>query len=259
MNETSSLRGFTPEQILGFVGLFAALDRQYSELRAFLESRPDSLSKFEESLFGWGSYYELPFQSQAAIALRYTGVLETLQEAATSNDPAAALLALGTGDLPEDFELPIGQQELLIKFFGFVVSLRNSVRSVGYFGKWLNELLSLARKGDDSALLQAVSVDPCVLGAPFVQRRIALAQFHDERAFVEGLSKALLGPSKKISVQINKVRLVGKLLVDSGDLPESNAELVDLFCNKLKLYPSTGDPAKALRKLLKVVTPSSTT
>lgn len=255
----SATRELTPDQILGFVELYSGLDRQYVELRIFLESRPDAFGKFEKALFGWGSYYELPFQTQAQIALKYTGVLEALYEAATSKDPAAALLALGTEDLPVDFELPTSHQELLFQFFGFVLSLRNSVRSVGYFGKWLNELLSLAKTSDDVALFQAVSVDPCVLGAPFVQHRIARAQFRDDRAFVERLSKALLGPSKKISTQINKIRLVGKLLVDSGDLPESNVELVDLFCNKLKLYPSTGDPAKALRKLLKVVTPSSTT
>lgn len=256
---TPPRRSLTPKQILEFLDLNSTIDREISGLHLALEAEPEILGRIESALFGWGAYYELPYQAQVGWVLKYMGVLEPLRAAATSEDPYAALIAMATEELPAEHVLPESQTECLIQLFGLVVSLRNSIRSVGHFGKWLSELLALAKSGNDDALLKAISIDHCVLGAPYVQHRLALAAFRNDRRFVEAVSKALLGPSKKISPQINKVRIVGKLLVDDGSLPESNDELVALFCNKLKIYPSTGDPAKALRKLLKVVTPSSTT
>lgn len=247
----------TLEELRESLTLADGLEVEFQGMRDLLSEKPKALELVKTHLFGWGKYYELPVLGQVGLVFRQMGIDGFVVEALRGKSPHAALLELAQREIPDELLNSEDQKRQVLGFIGSLMSLFHNFRAVGHYGKWMNELIE---DGSDLAILQAVSIDPVASGTQVIQERMAWAVFVGDEEFLGEYRKALAGPSKKISRQINRVRVAAKVLKDAGAFPMSEKELIGLFCDELHLYPKAGeDPAKALRKIIKLVTPTPTT
>jgi hypothetical protein len=253
----SGFEGKLPvDLIAAFLAIADSLDREFAEVRQAVVANARFNEVTQNNLFAWGDWYDLPPMLQLFKALGQFGLNQYVLSALKDENPPAALLKLARTELPEEMGASSEQKEQIAKNVGFMPGLYFSIRSVGHYGKWMNELLA-AR--DDESLLRAIAIDPVASTHQAFQDRLARAVFYADTRFLGRYQLALRGPSKKISRQHSRIRLVAKMLLDSGNLPMPAADLVSLFCDQLKLYKPGEDPGKALKKLIKVVTPTPTT
>lgn len=250
------MRKLSPDELKAFLALADQVGALVAGVRADIEASEAASSVVHSYLFGWGQYYTLPPLQHLSIVLRQFGLDGLVVRASMDENPASAILKLSGMDIPDEMVATESQRTHVQKLAGLMASLHHSFRAVGYYGKWMHELIAA---GDDESLLRAVTIDPVASGCQAFQDRLAQAVFFGESEFVERFATALKGPSKKISRQHNRIRVAAKVLLDAGALPMPEADLVDLFCDELKLYKAGVDPGKALKKLIKVVTPTPTT
>jgi hypothetical protein len=244
------------EDLRGFLVLADQVDAMAADLRAHIDETEERVASVRPHMFGWGQYYDMPPVQHLALVLRQFGLDGFVIRAALDENPTSALLALAEMEIPDEMVASEEQRTHAQKIVSLAVSLQRSFRAIGYYGKWMHELIA---SGSDDDLLRAITVDPVASGNQAMQDRLARAVFFGEGAFLERFRVALKGPSKKISRQHNRIRVAGKLLVDAGAFPMPEKNLVRLFCDELKLYTAGEEPGRALKKVLKVITPTPVT
>lgn len=250
-------------------------------IRAFLEVWPNFSSEFlftkqeilnnqelfvhENASFSWCHLYELHFNEHVVIVNNsiiklIPDLLDVYKALASKQDQVGAI-----PDFLNKFDNVLSKQEFAknsdvarefapnaLKIYFLSTSLFNTFKSFAVFGKSINELLKLARAGEDSALFDAIRIDKTVIGCPTAVERISRAEFFENADFFKKLQKALNG---KLGVRehknYQKMRLVFEILHEVGADKLSDDDLYELFVKELKIYPwdaKEGGNAKALRK-----------
>lgn len=141
---------------------------------------------------------------------------------------------------------------LLTPILVLAYSSYNSLLSLLYYGRFLNDLVDQVRSGDDKALFSAISVDPTCIGCKPIIARISKAVLIQDVAFLENV-KAALGNKTEKRAQENyqKMRLVLEILHECGATKLTDNQLEQLFIKELNLYsdsPLGGGSHDALRK-----------
>lgn len=135
-------------------------------------------------------------------------------------------------------ELPGGIEP---EFYGVALlafqRARNYLMSLFVYGQHIYSLVQAARRGNESALMKAVSIDRMTVGLPEIQERIRRAELLRERPFLDALDKAMKGPSGHISRDYPLLRAFLSFAQESGLLGKlTQDERHKLFCEELALY-----------------------
>lgn len=131
------------------------------------------------------------------------------------------------------------------------VILQRNILSIMLFHRPLSALVDVVRQGGedaDEAFFKAVRVDRSILSCPTFADRLAHAELISDKDFFLRLRSALKGPLEKHWESIKDLRYAIALLREVGFDSLSDAQLEDLFVNKLKLYPKHESARKNLRK-----------
>ncbi len=134
---------------------------------------------------------------------------------------------------------------------GFSMAIRAQLRSLMLHDQTLNSLLATGRKGDDDALLNALAVDPAVIGCRALRERIQLAVATNDQPFLKKLRRIQSSlPSQEASYTRLDAALL--LLTFAKQLHKLNEyTAARLFIEETRLYPRSGkDPQRSLWRLI---------
>lgn len=258
-----------------FIGKISAAD-----IRSFLEFWPSFSSEAEELramivqdqelLFGntvdsisWCHLYELPAQEHFHSLLVSQevnfGLGEIFTKFTQSNNQIAAI-PNSCNEIDLHFEsfptLPKNEAlvllPLMLPMLANAISAYNSLVSLLYYGRFLNDLIDQVRNGDDKSLFNAISIDPTCIGCKPIISRISKAVLIQDVKFLSKV-QATLGKKPENLEQGNfqKMRLVLEILHEFGASKLTDEELEKLFVEELNLYASNaagGGSHDALRK-----------
>jgi hypothetical protein len=120
---------------------------------------------------------------------------------------------------------------------------------------------SVRDKGDeaDDDFFKAVKIDRTVMTCKTFAKRIAKAELLSDKKFFAHLHKSLKGIPNKQWEAYNDLRYGFAILRDCGFDKLSDAQLEDLFVNKLGLYPKHHSARKNLRKQISLSNKMATT
>lgn len=225
---------------------------QTKELSQVLREKPERLKEVLGTGYHWAEIYEFGFTDQIAHLVTALGWTGLLRDAATSDDPQERILQWGadSGELDQWYE---ANEETLEKrrLIWLVVVLQRNILSIMLYHRPLSALVAEVRQGlegSDDAFFKAVRVDRSILSCPTFSDRLAHAELLNEKAFFLRLRSALKGPLKKHWEALHDLRYAIAILREMGFDRLSDAQLEDLFVNKLKLYPKHESARKNLRK-----------
>ena len=223
--------------------------RECGNLDDLFQSLPqDKLDTLQIGEWFWAPIYELTFLEHASWVVHILGQTEFIQAAVQSDDFNRVIL--------QDFEAAMvakaddcptepADKALLI---GLALSLQRSILSVLIYQKSLSALVAEVREGNDRALFDAVRVDRSITACPTIAARIAKAELLRDKAFFLRLRNALKGPSAKHWAAYQDLRFSFAVLRELGFDALSDDQLEHLFVDVLKLYPSSFNARKNLRK-----------
>lgn len=266
MNAPHYAKGITAESLRIFLDFWPLVATQVEEAQQKLIEDKDKLLGDDAAKFSWCHLYELPIQQHLAITL--SGLLQDeriqvwLKQITASSNQIAVLpeIAEQVNAYFDEMEAPskVEVEELrpiLAGFLGVSWSMFNSLRCVLYHGCFLNDLIERVRDDGDKSLkslLDAVRIDPTVIGCKPVIERISKATLLRENRFFARLKAAINGKmGKREQANFQKMRLVFEVLHEAGATNLSDDQLHQLFVKELKLYSGNekgGGNAKALRK-----------
>ncbi len=248
MNNKKDYGNFTLEQLSQYAELIIELPKQRQRWLELLIDDSGALKIDLSSPYYWSKVYTMTLQEQIDFTSRLSGMHSSIESIQTSADPQQAgldavnkeLETIDVDSAPE-IEPVAGLKEVI----GFNLALCNTFESIRIYGLAINDLVSIASKGDDSALFKAVSADRTVVACPPIADRITLAEIQNDTQFFSELSKALNGPSKKPMAFYGPLRYVLYQLDKDGVLDKmTSKERYDLFCTNLALYPSDNNDAE---------------
>ena len=198
----------------------------------------------------------MPFVEHLGRFVGASGLADEVQKLGEVPSQMRALIALidesdiGQDD-PSPEEIEIVQKTLPV-VIALVTSVYHSLRCLLVFGCYLNDLIAMARQGDERALFNAIRIDPTVVGCPSVVARISRAVLLEDHRFFAKLKAALSGKlQKREQANFQKMRLIFQVLSETGAGRLSDDQLHELFVKQLRLYSSDskrGDVKKNLRK-----------
>ncbi len=114
-----------------------------------------------------------------------------------------------------DLRANLSKQDIkALRPFLFIVcayfySMQYSLFCILYHGCFLNELIARVRAGDDEALIDAIRIDPTVVGCQSVIEKISKARRLRDDGFLNKLKKTQSGVSAKLKqANYQKIRLI---------------------------------------------------
>ena len=239
--------------------------KEQDEARQLLLEKKDRIFADDTIKAVWCHLYELPPKEHFVTALVSFAGTEILQEIAQSPNQIQGMISAISKFSDEleadDEELTEEEKEPLRKVlqtvFGYSLSVMNSVRCLMVFGCYMNDLIASVRAGGtnaDKAMLQAIKIDPTVLGCVSVVQRVSRAVMEDDKLFLRKIKNALGGQlTKREQRNYQNIRVVLQVLYESGVAHLSQDDLYRLFVEELKLVQrdrdsDEGDVANNLRQ-----------
>lgn len=187
------MEGLTPEDqawIRGFSLVIRGLNGALDEYASDMESLQGKLSSGDARLrllpyldgADWSSHYE---QSLFANFVKAVLAIVPLRELPQFLSPTVLWSRLLSAANGGSFDHPIGDVERVNgkRALPYAVSAASQLRSLVHFRASMSELVELCAKGDDSALLDAVRIDPAVLGAGPARKMLCEKSVLNDRAF----------------------------------------------------------------------------
>lgn len=206
--------------------------------------------------FAWCVLYEMSPIKHFSLAFAALGLAGELQQVAAGDNAIQKMEELSNavdGLLAKEVErLPEDQKEAFTAHaLAIAMSMMHSLRCLLVYGRYLNELIEEAREGApnlrDKALLNAIRIDPTVVGCPTAISRISRAVVLKDQQFLTKLRSAMsgkLGASESSTYQ--KLRLVLQVLHESGGVNLNDDELQNLFVKELDIYADSAGASKNL-------------
>ena len=269
MGTTYFAKGITAEDLRILLEFWPKLSAEADDAQQMFIEVKDKLLNDDTEPFAWCYFYELPFrqhmtQAFGGIVQGYDGLINAEQVTdwfrQVVNTPGQIGALPGVirqiGHHFDATELSDETAEKLLPniagIFGLGLSMHHTLRSVLYYGCFLNELIERIRAGDDKALFDAVRIDPTVIGCISVSCRISKAALLQDNRFFAKLKAAINGKmAKREQANFQKMRLVFEVLHEAGASRLTDSQLQQLLVEELGLYASNtkgGGNAKALRK-----------
>ena len=190
----------------------------------------------------WACWYDLPYEKHLALFLIAIGLSDELHEIASKNDPQAAAIELAQ----KDDSITLGGDDISDEELGLISSLMISnsfqIESIAIYGETLSQLLERAKEGDEDALFNGIWVDRSLIHNPWVENRIQIATFHEDKSFLSELSRAISRTRpRKSKPELDDLRFMHQVLMDSLDRQKLTFEKqYELLVDDLELYPDEG-------------------
>lgn len=238
---------------------FQALVNQLPEIREQMKELPDlvkntskvRMKEILEGDFVWSDAYEFTFETVIALLIAALGQSKAIHEIANSADPQQALMEWGKTDPTDDWNGGDGGKFTMSNLVGLLVANQRNILSIMLYHRTICDLVrSVREKGDaaDEDFFKAVKIDRSVLTCKTFARRIAKAELTKDKDFFAHLHKSLKGIPKKHWEAYHDLRYGFAILRNCGFNKLSDAQLEDLFVNKLGLYCKHASARKNLRK-----------
>lgn len=250
---------YTTDQLKALLSSLDSFDIEAAEISSELSVCEKEYKNINHAELHWAQFYEEPFEICLAKLLAIANSLTEIQAAAASENKSEALNDL-SDNIYSNLDSALSNLNELDKkiYITQVASISllvvNSLRCLMIYGQYINELIKTARESQnsklaDKALLQAIRIDPTVLGCPTGLNRLSRAIFFNHADFLRKIQNAL---SRKLGVRENKnyrkIRFILQVLHESGGEELSDKELKELFVKQLNVY---SDPQSSSEKNLK--------
>lgn len=238
---------------------FQALIKELPEIKGQMKELPDlvrsaSKVRIKEILAGdfvWSEAYEFPFETVIALLIAALGQSQAIIDIANSPDPQQALIEWGKSDSTEDWNGGDGGKFTMSNLVGLLVANQRNILSIMLYHRTICDLVKSVRENGDNAdenFFKAVKIDRSVLTCKTFAKRLAKAELTNDKDFFCHLHKSLKGIPRKHWETYNDLRYGFAILRSCGFNKLSDAQLEDLFVNKLGLYPKHHSARKNLRK-----------
>lgn len=203
------------------------------------ESALWELAESAELSFSWAEFYELPFPTLVFLLFAAFGWGSVLVNAESVDEIFDRLRRLDAAtDDPEAFahlgEPTIHLCELM---FGLGFCADFNLKSVSTYSVSMNALVARVRQGNDASFFKAVRIDPSVIQAPTMARRLAFAQIQHDRKFLSLYRSAInkgLDKRREVYADLRLIHTVLGEIQHFGKL--SRDEIHDVVVNDLRLY-----------------------
>lgn len=247
--ESTQFGRLTGEQVSFAVStheIYGSLLTQH--LPALLKSEIAARIEQEFGAITWAWVYDMPYSAALACMVVAFGLFDELREAAAQQNPTAAALELVREELQKsDVDVPegIGMDALRV---ALTMAWNFNDQAIRCYSVSLNELIQKGEAGDDQALLNAVSIDPCAAGSAVFLRRLGHAKVLGHHGFLKKYRAALKGPHIARRTY-RQLRWTDFLLRDiDANSTATTDQIFDLVAGTLKQYSSDGrDPVKGLQ------------
>lgn len=245
----------------------------YEALEILLEDKKDIFNN-QSINFSWCHLYELTFKEHVVTLLTEhldDEVLSNIFKDLGSKQDQVSHLPVALEQINEyidSWDPPTEEkkEELTPRYAEMLIArmtLFNSLKSLLYYSRFLNDLIEDARQGSDKSLFNAIKVDATILGCPTAIRRINQASIIDDQKFFKSLKASISGKFGSLEqANFQKMRLVIEVLYESKATNLSDEQLKHLFVDTLNLYSwneAAGGNAKALRKFVEQYMRKNTT
>ncbi len=236
------------------INLLPSLEVEANGTKQFIAENPEKFLSESKGIYTWHDYYELPFLEHIAHYINGLGLTKAITEISASPNPQKTLLHSPKAN--SAIEEALRNSDVLKSkgrhfVYALQISVFNSLRSLMAYGHYLNDLVAEARKGDVEALFRAIRIDPTVISTKTAATYLVLAETVDDAAFFNELKKALKGKlGKTENANFQKMRVVMRVLVETGAGRLTDDQLYKLFVEELRFYAANSksrDVIKALR------------
>lgn len=242
----------TIEQFRNLVGQLPEVRSQMRELPRLISQKKEKLKELLGVNYHWASIYEQPFIRQIAYLFVLLGLGDLLAETANSDDPQEQALQWSSVSSELDQWYEANEDTVDKKHLVWLsIVMQRNILSIMLYHCSLGALVEKVRQGGpdaNEALFKAIRVDRSILSCPTIADRLAFAELTNDRDFFIHLRSALKGPSRKHMEALKDLRYAIAVLREMGFDSLSDAQLEDLFVNRLKLYPKHPSARKNLRK-----------
>jgi hypothetical protein len=253
----------TTEQFQTLVNDLPEVRGQMKELPELVRNTPkERLKEILDGDFEWSAVYELPYENVIALLIMSLGQSKAIHAIVNSADPQQALIEWGKTDPVENWNGGDGGNFTKSHMIGLLAANQRNILSIMLYHRTICDLVKSVRENGDQAdedFFKAVKVDRSVITCPTFSKRIAKAELIQDKDFFRHLNKSLKGIPSKQWEAYNDLRYGFALLRDCGFSKLSDAQLEDLFVNKLGLYPKHHSARKNLRKQIALSNKIATT
>lgn len=178
----------------------------------------------------WFALYDLEILQLVSELLARTELTEEFVAAAKSG--SEALLTL-VESLPDRLTPNVNALPAAMAMLG-------NLEAIALYSRSINDMVTSAKKGDLSALRQAVSIDSYVLCFPFFLAGLRVDQLSGESWFTEDVMRAIAGPHRRRYDRV-RLRWAEYLLRDQGAFEAcTRNEIYTLLVEHLQLYDPSG-------------------
>lgn len=190
----------------------------------------------------WACWYDLPHEKHLGLSFIVLGLLDELHEITSKEDPQAAAIERAQ----KDVSITLGDNDISDEELGLIASLiiTNSfqIESISIYGETLSKLLERAKEDDEDALFNGIWVDRSLIHNPWVENRIQIATFHEDKSFLSELSRAISRTRpRKSKPELDDLRFMHQVLMVSLDRQKLTFEKqYELLVDDIELYPDEG-------------------
>lgn len=197
------------------------------------------LADAAELSFSWAELYELPLSTFVILFLvAFGGASELLSVESVEEVVGLLRRIVEDSDEPDFFE-HLGEPTVHLSQLMFVVGrcADFNLKAVSIYFQSINDLVERVRQGNDDAFFNAVRIDPSVIQAPTIARRLAFAHMGNEATFLDEYRKAVSDGPETSRLAYSDLRLVLKAVDElQGLVKLPRAEIHQAVVNDLRLY-----------------------
>ncbi len=257
-NTQKTYGGFSLSTLKKLRSILTKLRKVPDETRRLVQSKPEKVDKLLPADFSWAEYYELDVKEFNIVRLAVMGLLEPLAQAAKEGMNLNQFMveeAIRSMESEEDEEDYTGGHSGLFTMEDvFAVHYANMGMLLGvfYYGHYMNDLVAMAKSGNDDAFFRAVRVDQTVLACPSFAARLTRAHMFGDKYFKLRLRHAMKAKPHEALLMHQDLRFMLQIMHELNALPELTLSEADLlFIHELKLYSDNGaDPARSLMRFI---------
>lgn len=233
----------TVEQLRTFLTWLPILEHEKAEFEQLIDTNP---AKFRRLFYrvSWTDLYEMPFINSLAVSVINMGLSEHVSQMAKEENPTGSFIEQGF-NVPSSIDFDSLSEEETASTFNkllpIIYSSYFSMKSLMVYGLYLNDLISIAKNGEDEieadkALLRAIKVDPSVVSSSTANLRISKAIVMSDIKFMTKLKNALNGKlGKREAKNYQQMRLILQVMLETKAENLSDKDLSDLFVHQLDL------------------------
>lgn len=197
------------------------------------------LAEAADLSFSWAELYELPFPTFVFLLFAATGWASVLLPAESADEVFDRLRRLDEAtDDPEAFaHLGEPSIHLCALMLGLGCCGDFNLKAVSAYSSSINALVERVRQGNDASFFKAVRIDPSVIQAPTMARRLAFAQIQHDRKFLSLYRSAInkgLDKRREVYADLRLIHTVLGEIQHFGKL--SRDQIHDVVVNDLRLY-----------------------